>query len=331
MNRGGAAFDQSSLWSLLHNMRTTHTLLPLSSNSNSSSSSSSSLALQTSNFQSMTQNWDESREFPQESWKQLLMSDLGEEDKQNLTSYQTKKMENWEDQVIYPSVKGEFQINPYSYQQTIEDIQAPKCLWSQIIPNSSPRPCITRSFNSNMLDFTNSKPETRIRNVSQDCNSTSTDSPYKKARVQAPQVQSTPKVRKEKLGERITTLHQLASPFGKTDTASVLLEAIGYIKFLQNQIEALSSPYLAADTNNMVKQQVQGEKSCKFPEGPGQLLNDNNIKKTTGPSAQDLTAQDKPKKDLRSRGLCLVPVSFTMHVGIENGSDYWAPAFYGGF
>ncbi|KAE8718803.1 hypothetical protein F3Y22_tig00109987pilonHSYRG00041 [Hibiscus syriacus] len=39
------------------------------------------------------------------------------------------------------------------------------------------------------------------------------------------------KVRKEKLGCRITTLHQLVSPFGKTDTASVLLEAIGYIRF----------------------------------------------------------------------------------------------------
>ncbi|GMH25177.1 hypothetical protein Nepgr_027020 [Nepenthes gracilis] len=44
------------------------------------------------------------------------------------------------------------------------------------------------------------------------------------------------KVRKEKLGDRIAALHQLVSPFGKTDTASVLTEAIGYIQFLQDQI-----------------------------------------------------------------------------------------------
>ncbi|KAH6781622.1 Prolyl oligopeptidase family protein [Perilla frutescens var. frutescens] len=44
-------------------------------------------------------------------------------------------------------------------------------------------------------------------------------------------------LRKEKLGDRIKALHQLVSPFGKTDTASFLLEAIGYIRFLHGQIE----------------------------------------------------------------------------------------------
>ncbi|KAH0938909.1 hypothetical protein HID58_006370 [Brassica napus] len=34
------------------------------------------------------------------------------------------------------------------------------------------------------------------------------------------------KVRKEKLGDRITGLQHLVSPFGKTDTASVLNEAV---------------------------------------------------------------------------------------------------------
>ncbi|KAK4765306.1 hypothetical protein SAY86_026396 [Trapa natans] len=37
----------------------------------------------------------------------------------------------------------------------------------------------------------------------------------KKARVQPSSAQSTIKVRKEKLGDRITALHQLVSPFGK--------------------------------------------------------------------------------------------------------------------
>ncbi|KEH19697.1 BHLH transcription factor-like protein [Medicago truncatula] len=52
------------------------------------------------------------------------------------------------------------------------------------------------------------------------------------------------KVRKEKMGDRITALQQLVSPFGKTDTASVLSEAIEYIKFLHEQVTVLSTPYM---------------------------------------------------------------------------------------
>eukprot|EP00252_Welwitschia_mirabilis_P022676 TRINITY_DN6206_c0_g1_i2.p1 TRINITY_DN6206_c0_g1~~TRINITY_DN6206_c0_g1_i2.p1 ORF type:complete len:336 (-),score=41.24 TRINITY_DN6206_c0_g1_i2:457-1464(-) len=59
---------------------------------------------------------------------------------------------------------------------------------------------------------------------------------FKRPRIEAPSAIPAFKVRKEKLGDRITALQQLVSPFGKTDTASVLLEAIGYIKFLQQQI-----------------------------------------------------------------------------------------------
>ncbi|WVZ71901.1 hypothetical protein U9M48_020432 [Paspalum notatum var. saurae] len=92
------------------------------------------------------------------------------------------------------------------------------------------------------------------------------------------------KVRKEKLGDRIAALQQLVSPFGKTDTASVLMEAIGYIKFLQDQVE--------------------------------------------GSSNANAGEQEEKKLDLRSRGLCLVPLSCTSYVTNENG--VWAPPSFRG-
>lgn len=33
-------------------------------------------------------------------------------------------------------------------------------------------------------------------------------------------------------------------------------------------------------------------------------------------------------KDLKSKGLCLVPISCTVQVGNDNGADYWAPASF---
>ncbi|MCO5589169.1 hypothetical protein L7F22_043135 [Adiantum nelumboides] len=90
-----------------------------------------------------------------------------------------------------------------------------------------------------------------------------------------------------KVSEKITVLQQLVAPFGKTDTASVLLEAIGYIKFLQDQVNVLSSPYMRANAAN--------------EEG----------------------------MDLRSRGLCLVPISCTRNVANSNGADYWISGIRG--
>ncbi|XP_020232802.1 transcription factor bHLH153 isoform X2 [Cajanus cajan] len=93
------------------------------------------------------------------------------------------------------------------------------------------------------------------------------------------------KERKEKIGERIVALQQLVSPYGKTDTSSVLKEAMDYIGFLHKQL--LSAPYL--ESSPAVK--MQGMEPCS----------------------------------LRSRGLCLVPVSITMGVAESNGADIWAP------
>ncbi|TVU20055.1 hypothetical protein EJB05_36242 [Eragrostis curvula] len=120
----------------------------------------------------------------------------------------------------------------------------------------------------------------------------------KKPRIETPSSLPTFKVRKEKLGDRITALQQLVSPFGKTDTASVLHEAIEYIKFLHDQVASLSSPYLRRG-RPVQPQKQQG--SCEA------------------------------KKDLRSRGLCLVPVASTYTVANETAPEFWHPTFGGTF
>ncbi|KAK1269329.1 Transcription factor [Acorus gramineus] len=98
-------------------------------------------------------------------------------------------------------------------------------------------------------------------------------------------------VRKEKLGDRIQALQQLVAPFGKTDTASVLKEAIGYIKFLHGQVQTLSVPYMRSTINS---------------KSNASLLHG------------DLNGErDESKLDLRSRGLCLVPVSCTSYIASE--------------
>uniref|UniRef100_A0A5B6YG13 BHLH domain-containing protein n=1 Tax=Davidia involucrata TaxID=16924 RepID=A0A5B6YG13_DAVIN len=95
------------------------------------------------------------------------------------------------------------------------------------------------------------------------------------------------KERKEKVGERIAALQQLVSPYGKTDTASVLLEAMDYIRFLHDQVKVLSAPYL------------QGNHTAKM--------------------------QELEPYSLRSKGLCVVPISCTIGVASSNGADIWAP------
>nr|WPT28608.1 bHLH68 [Diospyros kaki] len=288
-------------------------------------------------------SWHDNQDLP-ESWSQLLLGGfVGEDDKCGMSHIQVKnKVENWEGQILQhhnnilnsQSAAAEIKVensaaSSYGYQQ---QAAAKATNWShqQMMPASSPNSCLT-SLSSNMLDFSNKKADARHPppDRSSECNSTATGGALKKARVQpCSSTQSSFKVRKEKLGDRITALHQLVSPFGKTDTASVLLEAIGYIRFLQNQIEALSLPYLGTGSGHMRQQQsVQGERNCLFPEDPGQLLNDNCLKRKAA-SEQDF--HEEAMKDLRSRGLCLVPISCTPQVGSENGADYWAPAVGGG-
>ncbi|KAL5822819.1 hypothetical protein ACOSQ3_020724 [Xanthoceras sorbifolium] len=276
-----------------------------------------------------------------QSWSQLLLGGLpgDQEDRFFIPShFQPKKLENWEEEEGLNQSSSRikfFDVKEQEAPQTTnffghgniggEEFQTPNpaaaAAWSQqIMAVSSPRSCVTSLSSNILLDFsyTEADHHRNINNIqpppdhsSSECNSTAANGgACKKARVQPSSSQPPLKVRKEKLGDRITALHQLVSPFGKTDTASVLLEAIGYIRFLQGQIEALSSPYLGTCSPNMRNNQ-------QF------LLNDNCLKRKGAPNQEYI--EDKGK-DLRSRGLCLVPVSCTQQVGSDNGADYWAPA-----
>ncbi|KAE8807682.1 hypothetical protein D1007_15829 [Hordeum vulgare] len=132
----------------------------------------------------------------------------------------------------------------------------------------------------------------------------SSEPAFKKPRMGTPSPMPTFKVRKEKLGDRITALQQLVSPFGKTDTASVLHETIEYIKFLHDQAGVLSAPYLKRGHHqHQVPQYLKSssaspDKSCK--DGSGEA-------------------------SLKGRGLCLVPISSTFAVASDGPVDFWTP------
>ncbi|KAK9129801.1 hypothetical protein Sjap_010288 [Stephania japonica] len=121
----------------------------------------------------------------------------------------------------------------------------------------------------------------------------------KKPRVESRSSLTPFKVRKEKLGDRIAALQQLVAPFGKTDTASVLMEAIGYIKFLQDQVETLSVPYMKSARNRIRRPPHEG-------------------------SSEESHDQGETKRDLRSSGLCLVPLS-CMSYFANDGVGVWPP------
>ncbi|KAK4365133.1 hypothetical protein RND71_016491 [Anisodus tanguticus] len=152
--------------------------------------------------------------------------------------------------------------------------------------------------------FSNGVPEAKRTSNTLEPNKGPQNAP-KKSRVDSRASCPPFKVRKEKLGDRIAALQQLVAPFGKTDTASVLMEAIGYIKFLQNQVETLSVPYMKSSRS----------KASRSMHGGGGEMNN---------------GSEEIKRDLRSRGLCLVPLSCLTYVTDGGGGVWPPPNFTGG-
>ncbi|CAH9066350.1 unnamed protein product [Cuscuta epithymum] len=282
----------------------------------------------------------QSQDFPR-PLSQLLMCGLGgnENEKFGMSHFQYKKAEeNWDDEIGLnnnhnPSSSAaasvdnvikeddEFDRIAQMYGQdpiplVLEDHHR-RYFQTSTASVASSRNQHQRSTYSKSLQEEN-RPDASQH--SYECNSTSTSTSTggasKRPRVshnQASSQQPSLKVRKEKLGDRVTALHQLVSPFGKTDTASVLSEAIGYITFLQSQIQALSTPYLGNASGSMGHVHQQSE------------------------------SVEKGGKDLRSKGLCLVPLECTQLVSVGscgniggdiNGgaaADYWpSPNSLGG-
>ncbi|PHU24391.1 Transcription factor bHLH68 [Capsicum chinense] len=167
--------------------------------------------------------------------------------------HQYKKLEDWEEIQNLNSIHNNNNNNnnntPCSsnFRVPVVDVVKPEMVgqllygYYQDLPaTSSPASsCVTTNLgHSNIFNF--SPPPNKI---------TTTNKVVEPKHQHHPDHSS--EVRKEKLGDRITALHQLVSPFGKTDTASVLSEAIGYIRFLQAQIQALSSPYMGNVAGSM--------------------------------------------------------------------------------
>ncbi|XP_038690106.1 transcription factor bHLH123-like isoform X3 [Tripterygium wilfordii] len=147
----------------------------------------------------------------------------------------------------------------------------------------------TPSFNEKPKNISLEVGDSRSVAVKKTSNESASERPKRKNSTPLPPF----KVRKEKMGDKITALHQLVSPFGKTDTTSVLSEAIEYIKFLHDQVTVLSIPYMKSGAPIHHQQQQSCDKS-EDSEGP--------------------------KQDLRSRGLCLVPISSTFPVTHETAA-----------
>nr|GMD35490.1 transcription factor bHLH68-like isoform X1 [Ipomoea batatas] len=283
-------------WSMMMMMDGT---TAMHSQSSSSSSSSSSQNLYGSS-NSLADNNNSTQDFPR-SWSQLLLGGLGGESEKfgmmttSPSPLQHKKMEYWEDLQTLQNNNN----NPSSSSSSLlrppfaadNNIKQEFPLQINLGRHHHMAAASSLSTHSNNV-FNIPSSGTKVG----DLDSCKNQHHYYSSEV-----------RKEKLGDRITALHQIVSPFGKTDTASVLSEAIGYIRFLHSQIQALSTPYMGNNPSAGSMARHSHQQSNPWLNGGG-------------------------NKDLRSKGLCLVPVSCIQHVGSDEGgaAGYWAPAAHGG-
>ncbi|KAK3232218.1 hypothetical protein Dsin_004099 [Dipteronia sinensis] len=163
-----------------------------------------------------------------------------------------------------------FELDFQSFQNAIEvDDFLPQESITDIVHNqSTSNACKKKNKNKKMKTYSHEDHNKWLHDHHHQIKDPSTEIIQDQQRV--------PVKRSQKMSDKITALQKLVSPYGKTDTASVLQEANLYIKLLQQQIQILSSSYYSVTT--LHSQEMGAEKS-----------------------------------DLRSRGLCLVPISVTQN------------------
>ncbi|CAN6704983.1 unnamed protein product [Malus baccata var. baccata] len=212
----------------------------------------------------------------------------------SLPLQQSSSLLTYQSAVNYPS--GALRYDDISEQSMLLDkkISAPQFLDCQAIQNVRKRPIEVDDLGRLVGDTTalndlyNNK-----RNKMTNINSQQQWHQESSMEQQNNKLHHLPVRRSQKLSDKITALQKLVSPYGKTDTASVLQEASIYIMLLQEQIQQNLVRMLSSSYKNAAALHPQ-------ESGSGQVL------------------------DLRSKGLCLVPVSITQKVTMEERSDHLA-------
>ncbi|CAA3015472.1 transcription factor bHLH112-like [Olea europaea subsp. europaea] len=138
---------------------------------------------------------------------------------------------NFSSAINYPVKSNEFSLS-LPKQQPVSHLQ---------FSDNSPFSDALNDNRPSLFPSTQARFPSSLNPLGSEAMETSIEPSFKRSRIETPSPLPTFKIRKEKLGDRITALQQLVSPFGKTDTASVLQEAIEYIRFLHNQV--LSTTY----------------------------------------------------------------------------------------
>ncbi|KAI4366108.1 hypothetical protein MLD38_022028 [Melastoma candidum] len=266
---------------------------------------------------------------PQENLKSLFQGILGSENQPFTLGYQYSQSYGQNSGELLPSwskVPPFLRISPPKHQQQAAASSHNQLHFSNNAPfwnatAASPAVTDTRStscyfLSSNGSQFSKTRFEEKSKaegssNIprgeatAKSKKSGGSETSGKRARGETGTASPPFKARKEKMGDRITTLQQLICPFGKTDTASVLTEVIDHIKFLHEQVNILSAPYMKS-AGAMQHHQQMGMHNMENHDDP-----------------------EGPRHDLRCRGLCLVPVSSMFPVTHETAVDFWNPTFGG--